>query len=95
LKRDGNGEEVAHLQPEKAGNTPPRLKGIHFKRCVENLLLELEGRSCWRSTDGLSRPEDPKRFFHARITGKDRDHYGQMVDYLRINGIAPPASRGQ
>jgi hypothetical protein len=21
------------------------------------------------------------------------DHYGQMVEYLRMNGIAPPASR--
>lgn len=23
------------------------------------------------------------------------DHYGQMVEYLRINGIVPPASRGR
>src|SRR5881275_720822 len=23
------------------------------------------------------------------------DHYGQMIDYLRMNGIVPPASRGQ
>jgi hypothetical protein len=23
------------------------------------------------------------------------DHYGQMVEYLRMNGIAPPASRGK
>mgnify|MGYP001212190212 CR=1 FL=1 len=23
------------------------------------------------------------------------DHYGQMVVYLRINGITPPASKGQ
>jgi hypothetical protein len=45
-------------------------------------------------TDGLCPREDMKRFFHARIIGKDRDHYGQMVVYLRINGIAPPASRG-
>ena len=22
------------------------------------------------------------------------DHYGQMVEYLRMNGIVPPASRG-
>jgi hypothetical protein len=22
------------------------------------------------------------------------DHYGQMVEYLRMNGILPPASRG-
>jgi hypothetical protein len=23
------------------------------------------------------------------------DHYGQMVEYLRMNGIVPPASRRQ
>jgi len=23
------------------------------------------------------------------------DHYGQMVEYLRTNGIVPPASRGK
>jgi hypothetical protein len=22
------------------------------------------------------------------------DHYGQLVEYLRMNGIVPPASRG-
>jgi hypothetical protein len=24
----------------------------------------------------------------------DADEYGQMVEYLRMNGIVPPASRG-
>jgi hypothetical protein len=23
------------------------------------------------------------------------DHYGQMIEYLRMNGIVPPASRGR
>jgi uncharacterized damage-inducible protein DinB len=27
--------------------------------------------------------------------GHGFDHYGQMVEYLRMNGIIPPASRGQ
>ena len=27
--------------------------------------------------------------------GHNFDHYGQMVEYLRMNGIVPPASRGQ
>jgi len=27
------------------------------------------------------------------ITGHPYDHYGQMVEYLRMNGIVPPASR--
>jgi len=29
------------------------------------------------------------------IVGHCFDHYGQMVEYLRSNGIIPPASRGQ
>ena len=28
------------------------------------------------------------------IVGHCFDHYGQMVEYLRMNGIIPPASRG-
>jgi hypothetical protein len=28
------------------------------------------------------------------IVGHCFDHYGQMVEYLRMNGIVPPASRG-
>jgi uncharacterized damage-inducible protein DinB len=27
------------------------------------------------------------------LIGHDRDHYGQLVVYLRMNGIIPPASR--
>lgn len=27
------------------------------------------------------------------VTGHGFDHYGQMVEYLRMNGIVPPASR--
>ena len=29
------------------------------------------------------------------ITAHSFDHYGQMAEYLRMNGIVPPASRGQ
>jgi hypothetical protein len=27
------------------------------------------------------------------IVGHDMDHFGQMVEYLRMNGIIPPESR--
>ena len=27
------------------------------------------------------------------LQGHQFDHYGQMVEYLRMNGIVPPASR--
>jgi len=29
------------------------------------------------------------------FTAHSFDHYGQMAVYLRMNGIVPPASRGQ
>jgi hypothetical protein len=29
------------------------------------------------------------------VTWHSFDHYGQMVEYLRMNGIIPPASRQQ
>jgi hypothetical protein len=31
--------------------------------------------------------------FAVMLTGHGFDHYGQMVEYLRLNGIIPPASR--
>jgi len=29
------------------------------------------------------------------LAAHNSDHYGQMVEYIRMNGIIPPASRGQ
>jgi hypothetical protein len=31
--------------------------------------------------------------FAIGASGHCFDHYGQMVEYLRMNGIVPPASR--
>ena len=45
--------------------------------------------------------ESPVPFFKSRLDlatfclAHASDHYGQMVVYLRMNGIAPPASKGQ
>ncbi len=35
-----------------------------------------------------------KLFLATFTVGHAFDHYGQMVEYLRMNGIIPPASRG-
>ena len=46
----------------------------------------------------ISRPDRPPttRLFLATFAPAHAfDHYGQMVEYLRMNGIVPPASRGQ
>lgn len=36
----------------------------------------------------------PRLFLVTYPVEHDFDHYGQMVEYLRMNGIVPPASRG-
>lgn len=46
----------------------------------------------------ITRPNKPPttRLFLATFAPAHAfDHYGQMVEYLRMNGIVPPASRGQ
>ena len=37
----------------------------------------------------------PRLFLATFAVIHDGDEYGQMVEYLRMNGIVPPASRGQ
>src|SRR6476646_6827923 len=45
-------------------------------------------------TSGSGRPTT--RLFLATFAAAHCfDHYGQMIEYLRMNGIVPPASRGQ
>lgn len=42
---------------------------------------------------GSSKSTRVRLVFHG--AGHALDHYGQMVEYLRMNGITPPASRGK
>ena len=45
-------------------------------------------------TSGSGRPTT--RLFLATFAAAHCfDHYGQMIEYLRMNGIVPPASRGK
>lgn len=45
-------------------------------------------------TSGSGKPTT--RLFLATFAAAHAfDHYGQMVEYLRMNGIVPPASRGK
>src|SRR5438067_9585469 len=45
-------------------------------------------------TSGSGRPTT-RLFLATFAPAHCFDHYGQMVEYLRMNGIVPPASRGQ
>ena len=42
-----------------------------------------------------NRPPTTRLFQATFAAAHAFDHYGQMVEYLRMNGIVPPASRGQ
>jgi uncharacterized damage-inducible protein DinB len=42
-----------------------------------------------------TRPPTTRLFLATFAPAHAFDHYGQIVEYLRMNGIVPPASRGQ
>jgi hypothetical protein len=42
-----------------------------------------------------NRPPTTRLFLATFAPAHAFDHYGQLVEYLRMNGIVPPASRGQ
>ena len=42
-----------------------------------------------------NRPPTTRLFLATFAPAHAFDHYGQMVEYLRMNGIVPPASRGR
>src|SRR6266581_686235 len=42
-----------------------------------------------------NKPPTTRLFLATFAAAHCLDHYGQMIEYLRMNGIVPPASRGQ
>src|SRR5256885_12539681 len=42
-----------------------------------------------------NKPPTTRLFLAAFAAAHAFDHYGQMIEYLRMNGIVPPASRGK
>jgi len=44
---------------------------------------------------GPNRPPTTRLFLATFAPAHAFDHYGQMAEYLRMNGIVPPASRGK
>jgi DinB superfamily len=51
------------------------------------------------TTDNMLQPPEHSKSTRLRLAtfgvAHAYDHYGQMVEYLRMNGIVPPASRGK
>lgn len=82
------------------GNGPENLKTktdiIQFLK--ESFALGHKVAATLTTQNMLQTPEGSQSSRLYRITfavAHAFDHYGQMVEYLRMNGIVPPASRGK
>jgi hypothetical protein len=84
----------------KDGNGPENLKSktdiIRFLK--DSFALGHKATATLTTENMLQAPEHSKST-RLRLTtfgvAHAYDHYGQMVEYLRMNGIVPPASRGK
>ena len=88
------------LQGSKDGNGPPNLKTkaeiISFLK--DSFALGHKAAATLTPENMLLTPGTSKSTrLRLAVFGVEHafDHYGQMVEYLRMNGIVPPASRGQ
>jgi hypothetical protein len=84
----------------KDGNGPENLKTkadiIRFLK--DSFALGHKAAATLTTENMLQAPERSKSpRLHLATFGVEHayDHYGQMVEYLRMNGIVPPASRGK
>lgn len=83
----------------KDGNGPENLKSkadiINFLK--DSFALGHKAADTLTTENMLQNPGESKspRLYRATFAvAHAYDHYGQMVEYLRMNGIVPPASRG-
>jgi len=82
------------------GNGPENLKSkseiISFLK--DSFALGHKAAATLTAENMLQNPEGSKSTrLRLAVFGAEHafDHYGQMVEYLRMNGIVPPASRGK
>ncbi len=84
----------------KDGNGPEDLKtkAEIMKFLKDSFALGHKATATLTAQNMLQIPENGKstRLYLATFgVAHAYDHYGQMVEYLRMNGIVPPASRGK
>ena len=84
----------------KDGNGPENLKtkADIIKFLKDSFALGHKAAATLTTQNMLQNAENSKSTrLHLAIFGVAHafDHYGQMVEYLRMNGIVPPASRGK
>jgi hypothetical protein len=83
----------------KGGNGPDDLKTKEqiLRFLKDSYALGHRAAASLTTENTLQAPEGSKSVRLHRATfgvAHAYDHYGQMVEYLRMNGIVPPASRG-
>jgi uncharacterized damage-inducible protein DinB len=84
----------------KGGNGPENLKSKAdiMKFLKDSFALGHKAASMLTAENMLQPPEGSKSsrlYFATFAVSHAFDHYGQMVEYLRMNGIVPPASRAK
>jgi hypothetical protein len=83
----------------RGGNGPENLKSKAeiVKFLKDSFVLGHKAAATLTTENMLQTPEGSKSTrLRLAVFGVEHafDHYGQMVEYLRLNGIVPPASRG-
>src|SRR5262249_42073676 len=84
----------------KDGNGPEAIKtkGEIMKFLKDSFALGQKAAATLTTQNMLEIPErskSPRLYLATFGVAHAFDHYGQMVEYLRMNGIVPPASRGR
>jgi hypothetical protein len=84
----------------KDGNGPENLKtkADIIKFLKDSFALGHKAAATLTAQNMLQTPEhskSPRLYLATFAVAHAYDHYGQMVEYLRMNGIVPPASRGK
>ena len=84
----------------KDGNGPENLKtkADIIKFLKESFMLGHRAAAALTAENMLQVPErskSPRLYLATFGVAHAYDHYGQMVEYLRMNGIVPPDSRGK
>jgi uncharacterized damage-inducible protein DinB len=62
---------------------------------LHKALASLTDENQLQQVDSPFGMKGPRLAFASFAVAHPLDHYGQMVEYLRMNGIVPPASRPQ
>jgi len=84
----------------KDGNGPEKVttKADILKLLKDSFALGHKAAATLTTENMLQPPEhskSPRLYLATFGVAHAYDHYGQMVEYMRMNGIVPPASRGQ